>query len=160
MVVIRLVRRYRCRLSNRNSVSPPSASSIADSVIGKGRSGFTGPMISASVTCNSWPCSLSVASTTPLITTLDSIRAFLSASKHSSPTKSLLATHCTVPVESLTTRKRILFEPRVLWTHPFSSTFSPSCEPDLTSPIQYFFPIVAPVLPSWPTVMKPRLWAG
>ena len=45
IVVILLVLRYRCLLSRRNSVSPPSASAIADSVIGKGLSGFTEPII-------------------------------------------------------------------------------------------------------------------
>ena len=76
-----------------DSVSPPSASDIADSVIGNGLSGLTGPTTSAEVTCISWPCSLSVGSTRPLITTLDSISALFNSSKLSSPTDSRLITH-------------------------------------------------------------------
>ena len=125
--------------------------------MGKGRSGFTGPTTVAEVTWISWPCSRSVGSTTPVISTLDSIRAFLSKSKHSSPTTSLLATHWTWPVESRTTMNQILFEPRALWIHPLRTTSLVSWEPALTSPIQYSFPIASPIVRLRPSVMNPRL---
>ena len=137
IVVIRPVRRYRWRLSRRNSVSPPSASAMADSVIGNGRSGLTPPTTSPDETCTSWPCSRSVGSTAPCTMTLDSINAVLRASKTSSPTSSRLITHWRKPVESRSTMNQILLEPRVLWTHPFNSTSAPSWAPAQTSPIQY-----------------------
>ena len=143
-------------MSSRNSVSPPSESSIADSVMGKGRSGFTGPITVAEETWTSWPCSRFVGSTRPVISTLDSIRAFLSDSKHSSPTTSLFATHWTWPVESRTTMNHILLEPRALWIHPLRTTSLASWEPAVTSPIQYSFPI-APMDRLGPSVMNPRL---
>ena len=137
IVVIRLVRRYKCRLSSKNSVSPPSAAFIADSVMGNGRSGSTGPMISIEVTTSSCPPSLrSSTLTVPLMMTEDSINAEAMDSNCSSPTASRFATHCIVPVESRRTTKRILLEPRVLLTHPFSSTSAPSWSPFWTSPIQ------------------------
>ena len=114
IVVIRPVRRYRWRLSRRNSVSPPSASSIADSVIGKGRSGLTGPMTSPEEARTSWPCSRSVASTVPRTTMLDSVRAPFISSKAASPTSSRLITHWTDPVESRKTMNHILLDPRDL----------------------------------------------
>ena len=80
-------------MSRRNSVCPPSASSIADSVIGNGRSGFTGPMTSPEDTMTSWPCSRSVDSTVPWTMTLDSVSAPLISSNAESPTTSRLTTH-------------------------------------------------------------------
>ena len=149
MVVILPVLRYKCLLSSRNSVSPPSASAIADSVMGNGLSGLTGPITSPVEICTSWPCSRSVAVTVPLRTTLDSIRAPASSSKTESPTSSLLITHWTVPVESLRTTKRILFDPLDLWTHPLSSTSAPSWDPERTSPIQYDLAMSRPPIPSY-----------
>ena len=131
MFVIRPVLRYRCLLSNKNSVSPPSAAVMADSVIGNGESARTPPITFAFFTSNSCPPGARSSTLTIPVRIIDaSISAPLIDSNISSPTSSLFATHCMVPVESRNTMKRILFEPRVLFIHPFSSTSTLSCNPD------------------------------
>ena len=140
IVVILEVLRYKCRLSSRNSVSPPSAAAIADSVIGNGVSGFTGPTTSKSSTIISYPPSaLSSGLAVPWRISDDSIRADLMFSKRSSPNVSLLATHWIEPVESRSTIKRILFEPLERLTQPFNSTLWPSYLPSKISEIQIVF---------------------
>ena len=130
MFVMRPVRKYRWRLSSRNSVSPPSAAAIADSVIGNGASALTAPITSALDTTSSCPPgALSSTFTVPLRIIDDSIRAPFISSKASSPRVSRFATHWIVPVESRKTMNRILLEPRVLLIQPMSSTSPPSWFP-------------------------------